>query len=205
MVGLDWNVVEAAALNRDPFDYIYVPRSLTPEAAAAIPGDFPEIAGEGSYSLRDAPPRPALQAVIDDLRSDRFRNLMEDLFGLDLAGKATTVTLRGRCGPNDGFVHTDSRSKILSALIYLNEDWPSREGQLRLLRSPNLTDAAVEIPPTLGSMVVFRRSDRSWHGHTAFLGPRRSLQFNYVRSDLATLASDVRHRISTLVKPRRVG
>lgn len=206
MDGLDWHVVEAAALNRDPFDYIYVPQSLSPEAAAAIPSEFPEIAGEGSYTLADAPPGPALQAVIDDLQSDRFRTLMEDLFGLDLAGKATTVTLRGRCGPKDGFIHTDSRSKILSLLIYLNEAWPSREGRLRLLRTgADLADVGVEIPPTLGSMVVFRRSERSWHGHTVFDGPRRSLQFNYVRSDMATLTSAVRHRISALVKPRRGG
>lgn len=201
MAGLDWNALETAALRRDPFDHLHVPQALTPRAAAAIPAEFPQISGDGSYSLADAPPGPALQAVIDDLNSERFRRLMEDLFGLDLSGRATTVTLRGQCGLRDGYIHTDSRSKVLSLLIYLNEGWTSSEGRLRLLRSDaNLEDVGAEIPPTLGSLVVFRRSERSWHGHTRFVGQRRSLQFNYVRSDVTTLVSAMRHRLSALVK-----
>lgn len=126
---------------------------------------------------------------------------MEEKFDLDLSHAATTVTLRGRSGHRDGFVHTDSRSKILSLLLYLNEGWRGGEGQLRLLRKQgDLADPAAEIPANLGSLVVFRRSDRSWHGHTFYEGERRVLQFNYVRGGLATAMSAIRHRLSALAK-----
>ena len=49
-------------------------------------------------------------------------------------------------------------------------------------------------------MLVFRRSDRSWHGHRPYEGPRRVLQMNYVTSGKALLMSDLRHRLSALVK-----
>jgi hypothetical protein len=203
MAGLDWDALATAALRRDPFDHVLVPQALDRAAAAAIPAEFPKIGSPGSYALADAPPGPVLAGVIAELQSERFRHLMEDLFGLSLAHRATTVTLRGRCGTRDGFVHTDSKSKVLSLLLYLNDGWQGGEGQLRLLRSEGgLQQPAVEVPASMGSLVVFRRADNSWHGHTPFVGERRVLQFNYVRADVTTFVSAVRHRLSALGKSR---
>jgi hypothetical protein len=203
MAGLDWDALAAASLRRDPFDHVLVTHALDRAAVAAIPGEYPKISSPGSYALADAPPGPVLSGVIAELQSPRFRELMEDLFGVNLARRATTVTLRGRCGTRDGFVHTDSKSKVLSLLLYLNDGWKGGEGQLRLLRSEGgLHQPAVEVPASMGSLVVFRRADNSWHGHTPFIGERRVLQFNYVRADVTTLVSAVRHRLSALGKPR---
>jgi len=203
MAGLDWDALEAAPLQREPYDYIHVLQALLPEARAQIPDEFPEIAGCGSYALADAPPGPVLAGVIEELHSPRFRALMEAKFGVDLTGRATTTTIRGQCGSRDGNIHTDSKSKILSILLYLNEDWTSPDGQLRLLRGPrDLNNAATEITPTMGSFLVFRRCDHSWHGHTQFVGQRRSLQFNFVRAESASLVSIVRHRLSAVLKPQ---
>lgn len=198
---LNWPSLEEARLQTDPFDHLRLADALQPAAAAALPAEFPAVSGLGSFSLKDAPPGPVLGQVIEELQSDRFRALMADRFSIDLAGRATTVTLRGECGDRDGYIHTDSKSKMLSLLLYLNEDWTSPEGRLRLLRNGrDLAASAVEIAPTMGSLVVFRRSENSWHGHTAFTGRRRSLQFNYVRSDRTSLMSDIRHRVSALMK-----
>ncbi|MDE2486133.1 MAG: 2OG-Fe(II) oxygenase [Alphaproteobacteria bacterium] len=203
MAGLNWDALEAAPLHKDPFDYIHVPQALDPQIIGRIPEEFPDIEAAGSFSLADAPPGPVLNGIIAQLQSDRFRRLMADKFGIDLSRRATTVTIRGQCGKRDGFIHTDSKSKILSLLLYLNDGWTGGEGQLRLLRGEhNLEDYAAEIPASMGSLVVFRRSDASWHGHTSFIGRRRVLQFNYVRTDYTTIVSMVRHRLSALVKPR---
>jgi hypothetical protein len=204
MAGLDWDALDATPLQTDPFDYIHATQALLPEARSRIPSEFPAIAACGSFSLDDAPPGPTLNGIIDDLQSLRFRQLMEKKFGIDLAGRATTVTIRGQCGTRDGSIHTDSRSKVLSILLYLNEDWSGSDGQLRLLRGPrDLADAAVEIVPTMGSFLAFRRSDRSWHGHTLFVGQRRVLQFNFVRAEYSSLVSRVRHRLSAIWKPQQ--
>ena len=201
MPGLDWGAIESARLVRDPFDHIAVPRVLTPRCAAVIPGEFPAIRSPGSYSLADAPPGPALSGLIDDLTSDRFRDEVARIFDIDLSGRPASITLRGQCSGRDGRIHIDSKSKVLSLLIYLNENWSGRDGQLRLLADRNGFDTApVEIPASLGSMVAFRRSESSWHGHSSFIGQRRALQFNYLQSQRASVTGILRHRLSAFGK-----
>lgn len=203
MTGLNWRMIEAARLARDPFDHFLAPQVLDPACAAALAQDFPAIGGSGSFSLADAPPGAALASLIADLESPRFRAEMERIFALDLTDRPAVVTLRGQCSPRDGRIHTDSRSKVVSLLLYLNDGWESPEGRLRLLRTrDDIDDYAVEVPPTLGSLVGFRRCDHSWHGHTAFVGRRRVLQLNYVKSARVSLVGALRHRLSALSKQR---
>jgi SM-20-related protein len=206
MAGLDWGVIDAARVARTPFDHVALDQVLEGGCAAAIPGEFPDIRNSGSFSLADAPPGRALVGLIDDLLSERFRRRMETLFEVDLSDRPTLVTLRGQCSPRDGTIHTDSKSKVLSLLLYLNADWPTPEGRLRLLRNgASLEDVAVEAPATLGSLVIFRRSDRSWHGHTPFSGQRRVLQLNYLQSARASVVGSIRHRVSALMKQHVAG
>lgn len=207
MSGLDWQALSQAQLQREPYDHFHLANVLTPECAKGVAEDFPAISGTGSYSLSDAKPGPALAALVADLESDRFRDFLSHTFGVDLSGKPTLITLRGNCGAQDGKIHTDSESKILTILLYLNADWSGTEGQLRVLRSgSDLEDYAFEVPPTMGSLLAFRRSDNSWHGHTRYDGPRRVLQINYLQSARNSLVSELRHRISALTKrPARAG
>jgi hypothetical protein len=66
-------------------------------------------------------------------------------------------------------------------LIYLNPAWESPVGCLRMLRGPDdLDDYAAEVSPEAGTMVAFRRSEASFHGHHPHRGERRSLQLNWV-------------------------
>ncbi|MDB5428749.1 MAG: hypothetical protein JWR47_1347 [Phenylobacterium sp.] len=203
MVGLDWRAIEAAKLVREPFDHIALNQVLEPDCASALPQEYPAIRSPGSFSLADAPPGPVLNGLIADLLSQRFRTQMERVFELDLEDRPAVVTLRGQCSSKDGRIHTDSKSKILSLLLYLNAGWVGGEGQLRLLRSESDIEAhAVEIPAGLGSLVAFRRTDDSWHGHTPFVGQRRVLQLNYLQSTRASLVGVLRHRISAMSKRR---
>jgi SM-20-related protein len=203
MVGLDWRAIEAAKLVREPFDHIALNQVLEPECASALPQEYPAIRSPGSFSLADAPPGPVLNGLIADLLSQRFRTQMERIFELDLEDRPAVVTLRGQCSSKDGRIHTDSKSKILSLLLYLNAGWVGGVGQLRLLRSESDIEAhAVEIPAGLGSLVAFRRTDDSWHGHTPFVGQRRVLQLNYLQSTRASLVGVLRHRISAMSKRR---
>ena len=90
---------------------------------------------------------------------------------------------RGFCEATDGQIHTDHRSKIVTLLIYFNADWPSPDGRLRLLRSASdLDDYVQEVPPRAGTLIGFRRSDKSFHGHRAFIGERRILQISWAGS-----------------------
>jgi hypothetical protein len=139
------------------------------------------------------------------LTSDAFRAAFEEKFRLSLRGRATMVTVRGRCGLRDGNIHTDSASKVITVLIYLNSHWEGTGGCLRLLRSAEDIDAVItEIPPLDGTLVAFRRSDNSFHGHKRFLGPRRVIQLNWVTGKRVQLFETVRHRLTAWLKRHKI-
>jgi hypothetical protein len=141
-------------------------------------------------------------ALIDEMNGPAFRRSVEQKFGVDLSGAPTMFTLRGRCDARDGRIHTDSKKKIITVLVYLNDQgWDAAGGRLRLLRSgQDLNATAAEVSPEFGSLLVFRRSDRSWHGHEAYVGPRRVLQMNWVVSDKVAAWEQWRHKLSAAVK-----
>jgi hypothetical protein len=64
----------------------------------------------------------------------------------------------------------------------------------------DLESYVAEVPPTNGTLLMFRRSDNSWHGHKPYEGPRRAIQFNWVTSEEVARKEQARHRLSTRVK-----
>ena len=118
-----------------------------------------------------------------------------------LSGRPTVTTVRGRCDLSDGRIHTDSTSKIITVLIYMNESWDEAGGRLRLLRSAkNLNDIIVEVPPIAGTLLAFKRSNNSWHGHEPFSGERRVIQFNWLTSQGNRQIAMLRHHTSASFK-----
>lgn len=198
---LDFAAFRATPLTREPFPFLIVPQFVKPAARAVVNADYPTIDSPGSFPVSGLTYGPGFQHLLDDLRGPEFRSICEDKFGIDLSGRASMITVRGRCGTRDGNIHTDAVTKILTVLIYMNPTWEQAGGCLRLLRSPNdLDDVLVEIPPTEGTLLVFRRSDNSWHGHKPFVGPRRVIQFNWVTTQGVERREVFRHRVSALMK-----
>ena len=110
-------------------------------------------------------------------------------------------TVRGFVREKDGAIHTNSETKIITVLLYMNERWQEDAGRLRLLRSPtDLEDYVAEVPPYGGTLLVFRRSDNSWHGHKPISGPRRAMQFNWVTTQDVVDHEQRRHQFSTKFK-----
>jgi hypothetical protein len=198
---LDLAAIASTPVQQDPFAYMLVSSALNPVRAKAILESFPVIQKPGSFALADLDVGAALRELISELEAEPFRRLLEEKFQVDLAGRVASFTLRGACAAKDGQIHTDSKSKILTVLIYLNADWTAEGGRLRLLHNGrDLEDFAEEIEPTFGKMLAFRRCERSWHGHHPYEGPRRVLQMNYLVSAKASLVNTVRHRFSALMK-----
>ena len=191
----------ATPLSRDPYDHMIVPGFVTAEALAGIHRDFPAIDKPGSFPLEEVSYGPGFARLVDALDGRAFEAAIEEKFGLDLAPLPTITTVRARCRASDGKIHTDTESKVITVLIYLNADWEAPGGRLRLLRSATDLDAvAAEIPPVAGTLLVFRRADNSWHGHEPFEGPRRAIQFNWVTEQRWIDREVRRHRLSAFVK-----
>jgi SM-20-related protein len=164
MGGLDLAAFRATPLTRDPFPFLVVPEFIKLEARAAINADYPRIDSPGSFPVEELTFGAGFQRLLDELRGPAFRTACEEKFGIDLAGKTSMITVRGRCGTRDGNIHTDAVSKIITVLLYMNSNWEEPGGRLRLLRSPHdLEDVIVEVPPVEGTLVV-ATSDSSDRG-----------------------------------------
>jgi SM-20-related protein len=201
---LDLERFHNTPLTREPFDFLIVPEFVKPEARQAIEKDYPEVNRPGSFPLREVTYGSVFANLIEEMRSEEFRKAFERKFNIDLTNRPDMITVRGRCSEKDGKIHTDSETKIITILIYLNPPWESSGGQLRLLRSGNnLEDMILEVPPTEGTLLAFRRSNNSWHGHKPFSGPRRVIQFNWVTSEAVVRREQSRHRLSAWMKKLR--
>lgn len=182
-------------LQRDPFDFVVAENFLTAESAGRLVDEFPRVPGHGSYPLSTLACSPLFARLADELEGEEMRAAIEDKFALDLAARPTMITLRGYSDGKDGGIHTDSVTKLITVLIYMNRDWPDRAGRLRLLRGPNdLADYAVEILPLAGTLIAFRRSEVSFHGHEEHVGKRQSVQLNWV-TDTAVVRRELNRHV----------
>ena len=197
---LDFAALERSALSRDPFDHVIVDGFVPAADATKLSGDFPKIRNTGSFPLSEISYGPAFSQLIAELNGAEFERGLARLFGLDLSPYVRVITVRGRVGGHDGGVHTDAKWKIISVLLYLNQEWTNEGGRLRLLRDTDVNHAAVEVVPKWGTLLAFRRSDNSWHGHLPAEGERRVVQVNWVTSQALADKELRRHRRSAFLK-----
>jgi SM-20-related protein len=201
---LEFDLLRQATVETSPFEYLILPRFVNSEFLGAIQRDFPAISDGGSYPLGSLTYGPAFRELVGELLSDEMRDILADKFEMELEGRPATLTVRGRTREKDGKIHIDSKTKLITVLLYLNRQWDSQGGRLRLLRSAHdLEDVIAEVPPEEGSLVVFRCRPNAWHGHHPYVGERRSLQLNYVVDSAASRWSSVRHRLSAVLKGLR--
>jgi SM-20-related protein len=194
----DFAAFDATPLVRAPFDHIVVPEFLRADALAAVNRDFPPIEGPSNFTPERVTYGPAFAALIEALRGRAFAGHFERKFDVDLGGCTTTIGIRRFCEATDGNIHTDHKSKLITVLLYFNPEWSHPGGRLRMLRSAtDLEDYAAEVVPAGGTLLAFRRTDNSFHGHKPFVGERRMLQLSYTRG------GDAARFISGLTKPVR--
>ena len=198
---LDIERLRAAPLTREPFEFVVVEGFVREDALPAIIADFPTIRRTGSFPIDTLGHGPAFAALVAALRGGALRRAVEEKFEVDLGDHPTLLTVRGRSDGRDGHIHTDSPSKIITLLLYMNPVWEHPEGRLRLLRGPrDLEDYAREVTPLAGTMLAFRRSEQSFHGHYPHWGERRSLQLNWVSDPALVRRELARHRWSARLK-----
>ena len=198
---LDLDRLCQAPLQRDPFDFVVVEDFLRREALVDALDDFPAIRGAGSYPVESLSYGPGFARLVAALTDPELREAVGDKFAIELDDRPTLLTVRGVGDGNDGRIHTDSETKIITLLLYMNPAWEHEAGRLRLLRGPeDLEDYACEIVPLAGTMLAFRRSECSFHGHRPYLGPRRALQLNWVRDETVVRRELRRHQWSARLK-----
>ena len=201
MTLLDMEAIAAAPVAQEPYPHMRVCPAVHTQALAGLIRDFPTLAGPGSFPLAACGVKGQFAALVEELESSSFREVISRKFAIDLSSKPTFITVRGACRASDGAIHTDSPSKIITILLYLNHQWEDEGGRLKILSSGDSLDSAVgDISPCGGNLLVFRRGENSWHGHAPYEGVRRVVQMNWMTSHLLKHKEFWRHRLSTAVK-----
>ncbi|MBN45553.1 MULTISPECIES: 2OG-Fe(II) oxygenase [unclassified Methylophaga] len=198
---LDLQALRAAPVNTAPFPFFKVERSIRPEALKGILEDFPNIDDGGSFNVDDVSVKPDFKAFLDSIDSPDFRQLICEKFDVQVMSLPMMMTLRGYSRQKDGRIHTDSKTKLVTILIYLNETWDATTGRLRILNNANdMEDFIDEIIPGPGSLVAFKVTDNCWHGYPSFEGTRRSIQINFLTSEAAGNKHRFFHKLSAKLK-----
>lgn len=189
---------------REPFALLVAHDQLAAEAAGPLHEDFPRYGSAGFFPYDPDDCGPSMRSLVDAITAPAFADALGAQLGVDHLGQyPTLVTLCQALNKRHGTIHTDSQSKVVTALVYLNEDWPQTSGGcLRFLRRIDDIDALVlpEIRPLFGTIAAFRRADNSFHGHLPYEGERRVVQIAWLTSEAEKQRKTKRGRFSRLVK-----
>lgn len=195
---INLNALREAQLHTDPFDFLVAPGFLSNEVLARVNADYPAIETAANHALDSLQYGACFATLMDELQSPAFATALGERFDMELASLPTTVTVRKFCERTDGNIHTDHKSKVITVLVYFNEQWDHEDGQLRMLRSKgDIEDFVAQVPPLGGTMLAFRRTDHSWHGHTRFVGERRMVQVNFLDQSPLSVAAQRISRFGT--------
>jgi SM-20-related protein len=198
---INFDAVRMTAVNNNPFPYMLTEHFLNETKLDALLHDFPQITFPGSVPLDQAIFGPAFANLIEELEGPELRSVISEKFAINLEGRPTFITLRGMVRQRDGQIHTDTKSKLVTLLLYFNSHWDVEGGRLRVLKNgKNLEDYVVEFPPLLGTCLIFKVTDNCWHGHKPFEGERKAIQLNYLTDQAALRQHLSKHSFSARLK-----
>ena len=197
---LDKNQLNLAKVDNNFFPYFHVENALSNFLDSSdLVKDFPDIDSGGSFPS-DNLKEGGIKKLVEELEGDEFKAILENKLGVNLKDAEVITTLRGFSRFKDGKIHTDSQSKIVTVLLYLNKDWDNEIGNLRLLKKNNDLDNYIqEISSEYGNLVAFKVTDNCWHGFMPFEGKRLSIQLNYIYPKSLNMHK-IRHKLSASFK-----
>jgi hypothetical protein len=181
---LNGEAVRQAPLSREPYTYFLGSGILKEDAVPDLKRDFPDVTKPGYLAVDEVDLKGSFKTLIDELESEAFTEELSKKFAKDLHPYPRLTTIRKLSQAKDGRIHTDGISKVMTLLVYMNDEWEvGGPGRLRVLYDGrNFEPYAAEVPPIMGTVFAFLRADNSWHGHQPFTGERKVVQVAWVTS-----------------------
>jgi hypothetical protein len=102
--------------------------------------------------------------VADDLLSAEYRECISEVTGHDVRSLELQAHF-WRFKEGSFFTpHVDKPHKIVTHLMYLNDEWfPEMGGVLQIHGSSSPDDVLAQIPPRKNTGVLLKRTDNAWH------------------------------------------
>src|SRR5262245_19219819 len=175
--------VRDAPLSREPYDYFLGSGFLRQDAIEDLRRDFPDINKGGYLTVDEVSLKGRFKTLIEELEGPALTEALSQKFGQDLHPYPRLTTIMRWSERRHGNIHTDGTAKVMTLLVYMNDAWNADEaGRLRVLYDGKKYEPyAIEVPPTMGHVFAFLRSDKSWHGHTPFAGERKVVQIAWIK------------------------
>lgn len=200
---VDLDAVSLTPVDHDPFDFLVVPGFVRSAYIPSLNLDFPDIDQPGNFPIEKLTYGPLFNELLTVLRGPALARIIEQKFAVSLEDALSNVSVRKFCEASDGNIHTDHWSKLITGLIYFNPQWTPEGGCLRLLRSAtDIEDYGQEVKPLAGTLLLFKRTAKSYHGHKRFIGERRMLQISWHNPSLAARSSQKLGRFGTVMVKR---
>ena len=125
---VNFEALKAMPVTTAPFPYLVVPGFVNNEVMADIESDYPKVSVPGSLPLTSLSYGENFKRFMQDISSKEMTAIMTNKFGVNLTNRPTTITVRAHCRATDGKIHTDSKSKLITVLIYMNDKWEKPGG-----------------------------------------------------------------------------
>lgn len=191
---INYKKIDLIEVKQDPFPYLVLKNWIDKLALEKIIQDFPEIHPDcnGGYKYN---PEIDSDGNIDDklgkyfgeflkeISGNRFTSYIETKFQISLKQFTPRITIKDMCcDRRKGHIHSDRYpGKIFTVLIYLNTDWSSGGGKLRLLEDKkDIENYFEEVEPVNANMVAFECTKKALHGFKPFRERRRMIQINWM-------------------------
>lgn len=191
-------------IRTEPFPFLLAHSQLPEQSRAALDRDFPNYSVAGFFPYDASECGESINELVKAVISPEFASVVGTKLGIANLGKyPVLVSLCRYCNKRHGTIHTDSKSKVATTLIYLNSGWQNTsDGCLRFLFRVDAIDATVapEVRPVYGEFVIFKRTDNSFHGFLPYEGERRVIQVAWVTSEEEKLRKTQRGTASRFFK-----
>jgi hypothetical protein len=199
---IDIDAVRNAQLSHEPYDFFCGSNFLRQEAIAELREDFPDISKPGYLTVDEVSLKGRFRTLIAELEAPELTEVLSQKFGRNLHANPRLTTIMRRSQAKYGAIHTDSASKIMTLLVYMNDAWEADQGgRLRVLYDDRHYEPyAFEVPPTMGHVFAFLRSDKSWHWHRPFTGERKVVQVAWVKDEAELNRKKKRNAVAQVFK-----
>ncbi|HWA00367.1 MAG TPA: 2OG-Fe(II) oxygenase [Caulobacterales bacterium] len=184
---LNLDAIANASKASEPYRHFQGENFLRAEKIDAVERDYPKLKNAGFLTLQEIEPEGAFAGFMDEMQGAEFSAAVSDALQFDLTKRPKLITIMRLCPKRAGRIHTDGKAKLATMLTYFNRTWPAgHAGAIRVLKSEdNIDDYVAEVPPLMGNIFGFLRSDSSWHGHLPYEGERKVVQITWLESEEA--------------------